>query len=106
VRVLVLLVQTTEAFAIVSQEPRIQTRSFLAVICFMAKASARVTASRRPSRTATTTSVTEMVKIRVKVMPFSLAVLWKQVRAKIEVERGKTLTEQVLQYPAGQRSGS
>ena len=58
----------------VSQELRIRTRSFSAVICFMAKASARVTARGRPSGTATMTSVTEMISIWVKVMPFSLAV--------------------------------
>ena len=45
------------------------------VIRFVAKASARVTASGRPSGTATTTSVTEMMSMRVKAMPFSLAVL-------------------------------
>ena len=39
--------------------------------CFMAKASARVIASGRPSGTATTTSVTEMMSMRVKTMPFS-----------------------------------
>jgi len=38
--VLVLSVQTTEAFAIVSQEPRIRTR-FSSVIRFVVKASAR-----------------------------------------------------------------
>jgi len=47
-----LSVQTTEAFAIVSQELRIRTRRFSAVR-FVAKASARVTAGGRPSGTAT-----------------------------------------------------
>ena len=44
-------------------------------ICSCGSTSARVTASKRPSGTATTTSVTEMMSMRVKAMPFSLAVL-------------------------------
>ena len=45
------------------------------VIHFVAKARARVTASGRPSGTAKTTSVTEMIKMCVKVIPFSIGVL-------------------------------
>ena len=63
---------------------------------FMAKASARVTASGRPSGTVTTTSATEMMSMRVKAMPFSLAVLLKWVRVGTEVVRGKTLTGEGL----------
>jgi len=47
----------------VSQEPRIRTKRFSSVIHLVAKTSARVTASGRPSRTATTASVTEMMKL-------------------------------------------
>ena len=57
VSVLVLSVETTEVFAIVSQEPRIQTTSFSSVTHptphFTVKASARVATGRRPSGTAT-----------------------------------------------------
>lgn len=66
--------QTMEALAIASQEPRIRMRSSSVVIRFVVKARARVTASGRPS-TATATRVTEMIKMRVKIMPFSLGVL-------------------------------
>ena len=104
VRVPTISVQTTGAFAIVSQEPRIGTGSFLAIIRFVAKAKVRVRArvratasgrpsgmatvtsvtemvgiwvkvSRRPSGTATETSVTDVMSIWVKAMPFSLGVL-------------------------------
>ena len=85
VSVPVLSVQTMEAFAMVLQEPRIRTRSSSAVICFVVKA--RVTARGRPSGTAATTNVTEMISIWVKAMPFSLAVLRNQVRADIETMR-------------------
>ena len=63
VSVPVLSVQTTEALAIVSQEPRIQTRGFAAATRFVAKARASVTASGRPPGPAMTTKVMEMIKI-------------------------------------------
>ena len=69
VSVPVLLVQTTEALAMVLQEPRIRTREFSVVIRLVAKAKARATASGRPSRTATTTKVTETIRICVKAIP-------------------------------------
>ena len=59
------------------------------LIRFVAKVSARVTASGRLCETATTTSVTEMMS--VKAMPFSLPVLRKRVRVGTVV-KGKTLT--------------
>ena len=59
------------------------------LIRFVAKVSARVTASGKPCGTATTTSVTEMMS--VKAMPFSLPVLRKRVRVGTEVVKGKTL---------------
>ena len=62
----------------VSQEPRIRTRSLSAVIRFVAKVRARVTASGRPSGTATMTNVAEMIRMFVKTMPFSLGVLWEE----------------------------
>jgi len=74
VSVPVLSMQMTEALAIVSQEPRIRTRSFSAVIHLVAKARARVTAKGRPSGTATTTNVTEMIKM-LEAIPFLLGVL-------------------------------
>ena len=79
---------------------------FLVAICFMEKASTRVTASRRPSGMVTISSVTEIANICVKAMPFSLAVLQKWIRVKTEAVRGKTLTEWVPQYPTGRKSES
>jgi len=52
-------VQAMEALAIVSQELRMWTRRFLAVIRFVVKVRAGITASGRLSGTTTTTSVTE-----------------------------------------------
>ena len=62
----------------VLQEPRIQTRNLSAVICCIVKSRARVTASGRPSGTATMTNVTEMIRIFVKAIPFSLGVLQEE----------------------------
>ena len=59
----VLSVQTTEALATVSQEPRMRTRGFPAATRFIAKARASVTASGRPPGPAMTTKATEMNKI-------------------------------------------
>lgn len=97
VSVPVLSVQTTLELAVVSQEPRTRTSRSSSVIRLVAEASARVTASGRPvwnkreepemkiaynkrgrglclpSGTATTTRVTEMMRIWTKAMPFSFA---------------------------------
>ena len=75
------LMRMTEALAVVSQEPRIRTRGFSAVIRFVAKAGASVAASRRPSETANAARVTEMISIWVKAMPFLSAALSKRVGA-------------------------
>ena len=50
VRVPVLSVQTTDALAIVSQDPRTRTKRFSFVIRFVANARASVTASGKPDR--------------------------------------------------------
>ena len=60
----------TETLAIVSQVPRIQMRGSSAVVRFVAKMNASITASGRPSETATATGVTEVINTCVKVMPF------------------------------------
>ena len=66
-------VQTMGVFTIVSQEPRVGTGSFSAIIHFITKAKVRVrarvraTVSGRPSGMAMVTSVTKMVGIWVKV---------------------------------------
>jgi len=67
-----------------------RTSSLSAVIRFVAKARARVTASGRPSGTVTTTKVTEMIKMFVKVIPFSLGALREEQRfvKKTETTRG------------------
>ena len=87
----VLLVQMTDTFIIVSHELRMQTR-FSLVIHFIVNTSTRVTARERPiynmgggsasisnqdlpSWTATTTSVTDMIRICANAMPFWLTFL-------------------------------
>ena len=72
----VLLVQTMNAFAIVSQEPRIRMK-ISSVFCFVARVSMRVTMRGRPSGVVVTTGVTEMMSMCIKSMPFLLEVLWR-----------------------------
>lgn len=70
VSVPVLSVQTTVALAMVSHAPRTRTRRFIFVIRLVANARARVTASGRPSGTATTTWSRDTIKAR-SVRPYS-----------------------------------
>ena len=89
---------TAEAVVAVSQEPKMRTRRFSAIIRSVAKARARVAASGRPSGTATTTNAAEVIKMCVKAISFSLAVLRKE--NKIRPKRGderERVTVRVLQ---------
>lgn len=71
--------QTTVAFAMVSQELNTRTSRFILVIRRVANASARVTASGRPSGTATTMTVTAMMRTWIKFCALSLADLHRPV---------------------------
>jgi len=57
----------------VSQDPKTRTSRFCFVIRFVANARARVTANGRPSGTATTTRVTEIIRIWMNDWALTLA---------------------------------
>ena len=64
------------ALAIVSQDPKMRTSKFRFDIRRVANARARVTANGRPSGTATTTNVTDMIRMSIKDSPYSLPSTW------------------------------